>query len=148
MLSRDVDLMTNVFTEYGRTSLNAIYGRIKHSSVLQRKYPKSLDDHKANYVGKISNTLLVDINYQAPAAAQASSNLVRCAFAASAVSLLQQMIDTTGVGWSFTILSGLSCCSAALFMVEYLYGMNYRQKASSTCMDSTILRRSDMQERA
>ncbi|KAL8720433.1 MAG: hypothetical protein Q9225_002691 [Loekoesia sp. 1 TL-2023] len=76
----------------------------------------------------IYNTLLVDKNYRTPAAAQASSNIVRCSLAAIAVSFLQDLIDVTGIGWTFTFLSGLCLVATGLFGVDFVKGTSWRQK--------------------
>lgn len=83
---------------------------------------------KANY-SKIYNTLLVDKNHRAPAAAQASSNIVRCALAAIAVSFLQDMIDALGIGWMFTLMGGLCLVAVGLFLIDYHRGTSWRQKS-------------------
>ena len=83
---------------------------------------------KANN-SKIYNTLLMDKNYRTPAAAQAASNMVRCALAAIAVSFLQDMIDAMGIGWTFTFMGGLSLVAVGLFFVDYHKGTSWRQRS-------------------
>jgi hypothetical protein len=78
---------------------------------------------------KIYNTLLGDKNHRAPAAAQASSNIVRCTFAAIAISFLQDLIDAIGIGWTFTILSGLCLLATGLFLLDYCKGTAWRQES-------------------
>ena len=78
---------------------------------------------------KIYNTLLVDKNYRTPAAAQASSNIVRCALAVITVSFLQNMIDVMGIGWTFTFMGGLCVVAGGLFLVDYHKGTLWRQKS-------------------
>ncbi|KAM5356572.1 hypothetical protein ACJ41O_003218 [Fusarium nematophilum] len=63
---------------------------------------------------QINNTLLVDINQDAPATAQASSNIVRCTLSAALVAALHEMIDAMGFGWTFTVMS-VFCLVAGLF---------------------------------
>lgn len=83
----------------------------------------------SSYTGlQIYNTLLVDKNHREPAAAQASSNLVRCTLAAIAVSFLQQLIDRVGVGWTFTLMGGLSLVATGCFAVDYHFGTVWRQQ--------------------
>ncbi|KAH8802636.1 multidrug resistance protein [Xylogone sp. PMI_703] len=77
----------------------------------------------------IYNTLLVDKNHRNPAAAQASSNIVRCTLAAITVSFLQQMIDALGIGWTFTFMAGLCLFAVFLFAVDYHRGTSWRQKS-------------------
>ena len=73
-----------------------------------------------------NNTLLVDINHIAPATAQASSNIVRCTLAATAVAVLQKMIEVINVGWAFTLLGTLCSLSAMLYLIDRQYGMSWR----------------------
>ena len=77
---------------------------------------------------KIYNTLLVDKNNRSPAAAQASSNIVRCTLAAVTVSFLQNMIDSFGIGWTFTLMSGLCLLALGLFFIDYHKGTAWRQQ--------------------
>ncbi|KAI1469709.1 multidrug resistance protein [Daldinia caldariorum] len=75
----------------------------------------------------IYNTLLVDKNHRTPAAAQASSNIVRCTLAAITVSFLQNLIDALGIGWTFTFMGGLCLVVLGLFLVDYQKGTQWRQ---------------------
>lgn len=77
---------------------------------------------------QIYNTLLVDKNHSAPAAAQASSKIVRCTLAAITVSFLQQLLDRLGIGWTFTLMAGLSVVALGCFVVDYNFGMAWRQQ--------------------
>ncbi|KAI1661235.1 chloramphenicol resistance protein [Daldinia decipiens] len=77
---------------------------------------------------KIYNTLLVDKNHRTPAAAQASSNIVRCTLAAITVSFLQNLIDALGIGWTFTFMGGLCLVVLGLFLVDYQKGTRWRQE--------------------
>ncbi|KAI6365687.1 hypothetical protein MCOR25_005296 [Pyricularia grisea] len=74
----------------------------------------------------IYNTLLVDKNHRTPAAAQASSNIVRCALAAIVVAFLQNIIVALGVGWTFTLMGGWCVLIMALFFLDYHKGMAWR----------------------
>lgn len=76
----------------------------------------------------IYNTLLVDKNNRTPAAAQASSNIVRCGLAAIVVAFLQNLIDAIGIGWTFTFMGALCVMVMGLFFVDYRQGMIWRQK--------------------
>ncbi|KAK6082569.1 hypothetical protein SCUP515_02324 [Seiridium cupressi] len=75
------------------------------------------------------NTLLVDINHKNPAAANASTSVIRCAFAAIAVAYIEDLIQAIGVGWAFTFLGSLSIVVLGLFALEYKNGMMWRQAA-------------------
>ncbi|TIA08965.1 MFS general substrate transporter [Aureobasidium pullulans] len=85
-------------------------------------YGWTVDRHVMN------NTLVIDINHEAPATAQAAFNIVRCTLAAIAVAFFQDGIDSIGVGWTFTILSSFCWLSAALYTVQRKYGMHWRLK--------------------
>lgn len=76
---------------------------------------------------KIYNTLLVDKNHRMPAAAQASSNIIRCGLAAIAVAFLQDMIDAVGIGWTFTFMGSLCGIACGLFCVDYHWGTRWRR---------------------
>lgn len=76
---------------------------------------------------QIYNILLVDKNHRSPAAAQASSNVVRCALAAIVISFLQDIIDGMGIGWTFTLMGGLCLVAMGLFFVDYHRGTAWRQ---------------------
>ncbi|KAK8066477.1 hypothetical protein PG997_013224 [Apiospora hydei] len=52
----------------------------------------------------IYNTLLVDKNHRTPAAAQASSNIVRCTLAAIVIAFMEDMFGAMGIGWTVTFL--------------------------------------------
>ncbi|OAR03060.1 hypothetical protein LLEC1_04717 [Akanthomyces lecanii] len=80
---------------------------------------------------QIYNTLLVDKNHNHPAAAQAASNIIRCAFAAIMVSFLDQMIHAFQIGWAFTFMGGLCILVAALFAVDFHFGAMWRQQLLS-----------------
>lgn len=82
---------------------------------------------------QINNTYIVDTNQDAPAAAQASSNIFRCAISAVAVAVLQDIIDATGAGWTFTILGLLLLVPVVLCLVLRKKGITWRlKKAGST----------------
>jgi hypothetical protein len=92
---------------------------------------KTLVHHIKLTFYKVNNTLLVDINRHSPAAAQASSNIVRCTLSAIMVAFLQDLFDHVGVGWAFTFLGLMCSVSAALYCLLYLFGMKWRTQ--STC---------------
>lgn len=52
-------------------------------------------------------TLLTDLNPTRSSTAAASANLVRCALAASALAVVQIMINNIGPCWTFTIFGAM-----------------------------------------
>jgi hypothetical protein len=77
----------------------------------------------------VYNTLLVDKNHRSPATAQASSNIIRCALAAVVVAFLQQTFAAMGIGWTFTLMSGLCLVCLGLFTIDYHKGTAWRQSS-------------------
>jgi len=88
---------------------------------------------------QINNTLLIDINQEAPAAAQASSNIIRCTFAAVAVAVLQDVLDAIGSGWTFTLLGLLCLISIGLCLLIRTKGMKWRlgKEPGPRCLSTT-----------
>ncbi|KAH7309171.1 multidrug resistance protein [Stachybotrys elegans] len=80
----------------------------------------------------IFNTLLVDKNHRQPATAQASSNIVRCTFAAVTVAFLEDLLDALGIGWTFTFMGGLCLVSLGFFLLDYIKGTSWRQRNLKT----------------
>ena len=64
---------------------------------------------------KMYNTILVDMNHRTPAAAEASSNVMRCKLAAVTVSPLQNMIDAFGIVWTFLFMGRLCLLVTSFF---------------------------------
>ena len=86
----------------------------------------------SNDSSQINNTLLIDVNQEAPAAAQASSNIIRCALAALAVAVLQYVLDAIGAGWTFTLLGLLCLITIGLCLLIRKRGMTWRLRKSRT----------------
>ncbi|RSL88333.1 hypothetical protein CEP52_015265 [Fusarium oligoseptatum] len=83
----------------------------------------------------INNTLLVDINQDAPATAQASSNIVRCILSAALVAALEKMIDQMGFGWTFTLMSGFCLIAGFFYLIELRYGRGWRVARHGVTLD-------------
>ncbi|KAL8643679.1 MAG: hypothetical protein Q9226_008192 [Calogaya cf. arnoldii] len=74
----------------------------------------------------INNTLLIDINHRTPATAQAASNIIRCALAAIAVAVLEDVIGGVGIGWTFTLLGFGALGSGVLYWMDRRWGIGWR----------------------
>lgn len=87
-----------------------------------------------------NKTLLVNINQQAPTAAQASRNVIRCALSALAVAVLQDIIDGMGNGQIFTCLGLLLLAPIGLNFVIRKKGMAWSvgQKGSANEASANI----------
>jgi hypothetical protein len=78
--------------------------------------------------GKALGALLTDLNPLQSSTAAASANIVRCALAATALAVLQVIIDAIGVGWCFTIFGALSSLCGPLLVWEMRNGYKYRRQ--------------------
>jgi len=85
----------------------------------------------------VNNTLVIDINQEAPATAQASFNMVRCLLSAVFISVLQPLIDAVGFGPTFTMLGSLCLVSAGFYLVELKYGQSWRLARHNVPNDTT-----------
>lgn len=73
------------------------------------------------------NTLLVDIFQETPSTAAAAGNIVRCGLAAAGIAGMKPLMNRTGNGWYFTMLSiiGFVIGSTGTFIL-YKFGMKWR----------------------
>ncbi|KAL4915525.1 major facilitator superfamily domain-containing protein [Aspergillus aurantiobrunneus] len=77
----------------------------------------------------VYNTLLVDIFPQNPSTAAATASIVRCAMAATGVSITRPLLDAAGLGWYFTSLGVWSAvCGAVAVWCLRSSGMGWRQR--------------------
>ncbi|ODA77697.1 hypothetical protein RJ55_06299 [Drechmeria coniospora] len=85
----------------------------------------------------VLNTLLVDLNPDAPATAAAANNLVRCTFGAVGTAIVDHMLDAMGKGWCFTFLAlVMLACFAGLRILE-TWGPHWRsqREKKATCQE-------------
>ncbi|RCI09463.1 hypothetical protein L249_3673 [Ophiocordyceps polyrhachis-furcata BCC 54312] len=85
----------------------------------------------------VLNTLIVDLNPEAPATAAAANNLVRCTFGAVATAVIEYMLSAMGRGWCFTFLAMLMViCFVGLRVLEKC-GPRWRAKrAGKTAVEN------------
>lgn len=74
------------------------------------------------------NTLIVDLHYQTPATATASSNLVRCLLGAGATAFATPLINAIGIGWAGTAVALLLLALSPLVWLVYFKGWDWRRK--------------------
>ncbi|KAL4746265.1 hypothetical protein BDW72DRAFT_207495 [Aspergillus terricola var. indicus] len=84
----------------------------------------------------VFGTLLTDININNSATAQASYSIVRCAFAAAAVALLEPIIQGIGLGWCLTIYTTLSMACLPLFWILVAKGWAWRRAKAQAQRDA------------
>ncbi|KAM0232112.1 hypothetical protein ACHAP5_010846 [Fusarium lateritium] len=86
----------------------------------------------------VLNTLIVDLNPNAPATATAANNLVRCMFGAAATAAIDHMIAGMGRGWCFTFLALLNLAMIPLLRIVDKRGMHWRAaKAKRDALKAT-----------
>lgn len=86
----------------------------------------------------VLNTLIVDLNPNAPATATAANNLVRCMFGAAATAAIDHMIEGMGRGWCFAFLALLNLAMIPLMRLVDKRGMHWRAaKAKRDALKAT-----------
>ena len=78
----------------------------------------------------------MDINQEAPSAAQASSNIIRCALSALTVAFLQDIVDGIGKGWTFTFFGLLMLAPIGLNVIIRKKGMAWRVKQRGSASET------------
>lgn len=76
----------------------------------------------------VITTYLVDIFPKRSASATAAVNLARCLMGAGATASVNPTIGAIGVGWTFTLWTGLMALSLAFVAVEMRYGAIWRKR--------------------
>ncbi|KAK2591975.1 hypothetical protein QQS21_010311 [Conoideocrella luteorostrata] len=87
----------------------------------------------------VLNTLLVDLNEDAPATAAAANNLTRCLSGAAATAVVDHMFEAMGIGWTFTLL--------ALLMVACLPGLRVLEKLGPHWRAQKAKRKAETQDK-
>lgn len=80
----------------------------------------------------------MDLHPQSPASAQAALNIVRCSLSAGGLAVLQVLIDGVGVGWCFTIFTGLCLSMLLPVWTVHKYGMAWRNAKAAGRRDSNL----------
>ena len=74
------------------------------------------------------STLLSDIYPGQVSTASAASNLVRCLLGAVGAAVVDSMLTTMGLGWSFIFVGMLMAGGTGFLCAEMIWGMGWRQK--------------------
>lgn len=74
------------------------------------------------------STLLSDIYPGNVSTASAASNLVRCTLGAVGAAVVDDMLTTMGLGWSFVFIGMLMAGATGFLCAEMIWGMGWRQK--------------------
>jgi MFS family permease len=79
-------------------------------------------------IQSVINTFLVDIFPDRSASATAALNLARCLVGAVATGTVDPSISAIGVGWTFTVWTGLMVISLGLVGVQIRFGARWRRR--------------------
>jgi len=74
------------------------------------------------------NTLLMDLDPDRAATAQAVSNLFRCLLAAGALAILEVVLDRIGPGATFSVVAAIAAWCFAIFLLERSCGQDWRKQ--------------------
>jgi predicted MFS family arabinose efflux permease len=77
------------------------------------------------------NTLLLDLDPDRAATAQAVSNLYRCLLAAGAVAVLEVALQDIGPGATFTIVAIIAALCLPIFLIERAHGQRWRKQRTA-----------------
>jgi len=81
----------------------------------------------ATSIISVVNTFLVDIFPKRGASATAALNLLRCLMGAGGTAVVLPVVDKIGVGWTFTVLTGIMMGSVGLVVLQMRRGMVWRK---------------------
>ena len=74
---------------------------------------------------KTLNTLLMDLDPQNAASAQAACNLLRCLLAAGALACLEPLTSRLGLGPTFTLIAAFAAVCLVLLAIEVRRGQRW-----------------------
>ncbi|PGH13557.1 hypothetical protein AJ79_03550 [Helicocarpus griseus UAMH5409] len=81
-------------------------------------------------------TFLVDVYPERGATAAAALNLVRCLLGGGGAAAVFPIIHRIGIGWTFTLLAGISLVGMAFLGVQIAYGPKWREQRVVVRIDS------------
>jgi predicted MFS family arabinose efflux permease len=82
----------------------------------------------ATSIQGVITTYLVDVFPDHGASATAALNLARCLLGAGGTAAVLPLSNAMGVGWTFTLLTGIMAISTSLIALQMCYGARWRQK--------------------
>ncbi|CAG8951815.1 hypothetical protein HYFRA_00005619 [Hymenoscyphus fraxineus] len=82
----------------------------------------------ATSIQSVITTMLVDIYPKKSASATAALNLVRCLMGAGGTAAVLPIVNGIGVGWTFTMLSGVMLVGLGLLVVQIKKGVSWRKR--------------------
>ncbi|KAI5269745.1 MFS general substrate transporter [Aureobasidium subglaciale] len=86
----------------------------------------------ATSIQSVVSTFLVDLYSDRSASATAALNIVRCLLGAGGTAAVSPCIRAIGIGWTFTIFSGVMLLGGVLMAVQIFYSRKERDIATST----------------
>jgi Na+/melibiose symporter-like transporter len=82
----------------------------------------------ATSIQGVITTYLVDVFSNRGASATAALNLARCLLGAGGTAAVLPLSNVIGVGWTFTLLTGIMAISTSLIAVQMSFGPGWRRK--------------------
>jgi MFS family permease len=82
----------------------------------------------ATSIQGVITTYLVDVFSNRGASATAALNLARCLLGAGGTAAVLPLSNRIGVGWAFTLLTGIMVLSTSLVIAQMWYGQGWRRK--------------------
>jgi MFS family permease len=82
----------------------------------------------ATSIQGVITTYLVDVFPHRGASATAALNLARCLLGAGGTAAVLPLSNAMGIGWTFTLLTGIMVISTGLIALQMCYGPGWRQK--------------------
>lgn len=76
----------------------------------------------------MQQALLIDLYPQSPATVTAALNVCRCLLSAAGTALVQDMIDSMGLGWCYTFVGAVLLLSTPLGAVVMRWGPRWREE--------------------
>ena len=77
---------------------------------------------------QVMNILIVDLFPESPATATAANNLTRCSVGAVFISVVENMINSLGRGWAYTLVALLIAAFSPILWVIQKYGPGFREE--------------------
>lgn len=84
----------------------------------------------ATSIQSVVSTFLVDLYPERSASATAALNIVRCLLAAAGTAAVSPCVDAMGIGWAFTLFTGIMLLGSGLIAAQFMFGPRWRQNST------------------
>jgi len=86
-------------------------------------------------IQSIITTFLVDVFPDRSASAVAALNLARCLIGAGGTAAVLPIVNTIGIGWTFTLITGIMALSSGLMVIQIRCGARWRKRREERPLD-------------